>query len=452
MALHESLRELMMAQGARVTDDADQFRGALDDFLSEDEATTGELNVLVDAVRLGALRRFVDRIDHGAEPVAAVREAGESLARDRGTDNSTRSCWAIAALGFALGAVDESLVTSYGAAVRALEVPPPPHPTPPSEVPPGPESRHSEELPVPALVSEETAQPQPPNLDRTPPATEEDDRSGRGRTWLVALIVLIAIAGSVAAGAGLLGSEEDPSTEPTSADTSDSATSDAPSPSTATRTPTKNPSPTPNRSPTPSTPTNTTTPVDIRVDPMIPEDFPLDLALSERPIRSADTKVVGPDPDAPGIDTFQPICGENWLAVDPADQLAYSVVALLQEGAERRELRTYPTADAAVDELSNIRAALDVCTEETAAGGETIRWWEFPDADTGYEDSVTFGFTYTDGLGGYLFTLTRVGLGILAVQYSAEYSVDTMRSDVDRQVNLVRALTDDMCVFTEDGC
>jgi hypothetical protein len=253
---------------------------------------------------------------------------------------------AIAELGFALGAVDESLVTSYGAAVRALEVQPPPHPTPTSEVPPGPEK----------------------------------------------------------------------------------------------------PSPTPDSSPTPTTPT--TTPVETLVESTTPEDS-LDLALSKRPIPSADTKVFGPGRDAPGVDTFQPICGEYWLAVDPADQLAYSVE--VHEGAERRELRTYPTADAAVAELANIRAALGVCTEESIAGGDTIRWREFP-SETGYDGSVTFGFTYADGLAGYLFTLTRVGLGILAVQYGGEYSADALRSVVDAQVSLVRALTDDMCTFTEDGC
>src|SRR5690349_162536 len=90
MALHESLRELVSVRGAGVVDEAEELRGALDDFLAEDEATLGELNLLVDAVRLGALRRVLDVLAHGAQPQAAIREAGATLARDRGTDDPSR--------------------------------------------------------------------------------------------------------------------------------------------------------------------------------------------------------------------------------------------------------------------------------------------------------------------------------------------------------------------------
>jgi hypothetical protein len=89
MALHHSLRDLVSVRGAGVVDDAEEFRGVLDDFLAEDEATLGELNLLVDGVRLGALRRVLDVIAHGAAPEAAIREAGAALARDRGTDDPT---------------------------------------------------------------------------------------------------------------------------------------------------------------------------------------------------------------------------------------------------------------------------------------------------------------------------------------------------------------------------
>ena len=113
MALHHSLRDLVSVRGAGVVDEAEEFRGVLDDFLAEDEATLGELNLLVDAVRLGALRRVLDVIAHGAAPEAAIREAGAALARDRGTDDPTRSCWALASLRFALGKVDESMVRAF---------------------------------------------------------------------------------------------------------------------------------------------------------------------------------------------------------------------------------------------------------------------------------------------------------------------------------------------------
>ncbi len=76
MALHHSLRDLVSVRGAGVVEEAEEFRGVLDDFLAEDEATLGELNLLVDAVRLGALRRVLDVMAHGAAPQAAIREAG----------------------------------------------------------------------------------------------------------------------------------------------------------------------------------------------------------------------------------------------------------------------------------------------------------------------------------------------------------------------------------------
>ncbi|MBA3311070.1 MAG: hypothetical protein H0U28_13640, partial [Nocardioidaceae bacterium] len=54
MELHERLHALGVELGTGVFDDADSFRGALDDFLDEGSASTGDINLLVDAVRLGA--------------------------------------------------------------------------------------------------------------------------------------------------------------------------------------------------------------------------------------------------------------------------------------------------------------------------------------------------------------------------------------------------------------
>ena len=104
--LHELLRELVERQGAGVIETPEAFRAALDDFLTEDEATLGELNLLADAVRLGAVDRLLSMLDNGAEPHAAVAEAGDALARDRGTEDLRRTRWAVAAVGYALGRVD----------------------------------------------------------------------------------------------------------------------------------------------------------------------------------------------------------------------------------------------------------------------------------------------------------------------------------------------------------
>jgi hypothetical protein len=107
-------------------DDSAEFRGAVDDFLDESEASTGELNVLVDAVRLGAVRRLLAMLDQGASQAAAVTEVGDGLARDRGSDDPARSRWAVAVLGHALGKVDGDLVQRFAVVPGSSSTPAPP--------------------------------------------------------------------------------------------------------------------------------------------------------------------------------------------------------------------------------------------------------------------------------------------------------------------------------------
>ncbi|MET0523503.1 MAG: hypothetical protein ABWZ91_01800, partial [Nocardioides sp.] len=131
--LHEQLRSLVSQHGTGIVDTPEQFRGALDDYLTEQDATQGELNLLVDAVRLGGVERLLAMLDNGADPDAAVREAGGELARDRSSDEQ-RSRWAIAAMGYALGRIDAVTVRAqlegdvtrlpYGATSPAAQRPP----------------------------------------------------------------------------------------------------------------------------------------------------------------------------------------------------------------------------------------------------------------------------------------------------------------------------------------
>ena len=114
MSLHEHLRDLVAHQGPTVADTAETFRAALDDFLTEDEATTGELNLLVDAVRLGAVVRLRSILANGGSPQAAISEAGDGFARDRGTDDLPRCRWAVAVVGYALGLVEAADVPPTG--------------------------------------------------------------------------------------------------------------------------------------------------------------------------------------------------------------------------------------------------------------------------------------------------------------------------------------------------
>ncbi|TQK70060.1 MULTISPECIES: hypothetical protein [unclassified Nocardioides] len=111
MKLHQSLAELARDHGTALFRDATAFRGSLDDYLDEGQASSGTINLLTDAVRLGALDGLVTMLESGARPGDAVESAGQRLARDRGSADVRGCQWAIAVLGFALGKVPESLVT-----------------------------------------------------------------------------------------------------------------------------------------------------------------------------------------------------------------------------------------------------------------------------------------------------------------------------------------------------
>ncbi len=143
MALHDQLRTLVDTHGASILDQAEGFRAALDDFLTEDEATPGEVNLLVDAVRLGSVERMVALLDQGATPDAAVAEAGAQLARDRDTDPK-RAQWALTTLGYALRRMDSTIPAVTMERERPEPVgTPPPEPsgaTRPVEPPPAAEA------------------------------------------------------------------------------------------------------------------------------------------------------------------------------------------------------------------------------------------------------------------------------------------------------------------------
>lgn len=113
MELHEAIRELVAAHGTSMFSDASGFRGVLDDVLEEDQASTGDINLLVDAVRFDVLTPLAAMIDGGADPFRAVEEAGLRLARDRGGDDQAASSWAAAVIGYAVGKVPEVVIQRY---------------------------------------------------------------------------------------------------------------------------------------------------------------------------------------------------------------------------------------------------------------------------------------------------------------------------------------------------
>ncbi len=206
MSLHEHLRDLVAHQGPTVADTAETFRAALDDFLTEDEATTGELNLLVDAVRLGAVVRLRSILANGGSPQAAISEAGDGFARDRGTDDLPRCRWAVAVVGYALGLVEAVDVPPTGpqsipvTQQPAPGAPPPPPPRLPSErpAPPAPDTAHTPRT----FPNTEDMEPGPVPIAPGPP------RRRGGRLVLVAVLVVAIVAGAVFAGMWL-GSRDD---------------------------------------------------------------------------------------------------------------------------------------------------------------------------------------------------------------------------------------------------
>ncbi len=142
MELHESLAQLAHDHGESLFTEADAFRGALDDYLDEGSASTGTINLLTDAVRLGALQAMLTMLDSGASVEDAIETAGQRLSRDRGSADVAGSQWACAVLGYALGKVPVTLATglrpdAYTAEPPAATAPLPPQARsqPPSQSP-----------------------------------------------------------------------------------------------------------------------------------------------------------------------------------------------------------------------------------------------------------------------------------------------------------------------------
>ncbi len=197
--LHEQLRSLVSQHGVGIAENAEQFRAALDDYLTEEDASQGELNLLVDAVRLGGVERLKTMLDNGADPDAAVREAGGELARDRSSDEQ-RSRWAVAVLGYALGRVGIDVVRQqlegdatrlpYGATAPAAQRPPAQSPTyqPPVQSPP-----HQQ---TPQQPVQSPPQAWPGQAPYQAPVYSQPPR--KSRTGLIAALVAGALAVAVA--------------------------------------------------------------------------------------------------------------------------------------------------------------------------------------------------------------------------------------------------------------
>ncbi|GAA4808178.1 hypothetical protein ACFQ0K_02730 [Nocardioides caeni] len=242
MELHDALRELVTAHGPGMMQDSAGFRGVLDDVLEEDQATTGEINLLVDAVRFDVLTSLDDLLSGGATPDRAVEETGARLARERGGDDRVSASWAAAVLGFAVGKVPEAVVLRY----RSQRAPgthrPPPTTAPPVQSPPP--SWPPVQQPLvqqPPMQSPPTSWPQVPQQGVTTappgvgiPGAPYSSVPSRGfppprkrsvAVWVAAAVaVVVVIAGAIVAVVLIAGGGDDPSADDDGDKASPSAT------------------------------------------------------------------------------------------------------------------------------------------------------------------------------------------------------------------------------------
>jgi len=132
--LHEALRAVVDVHGAELLTDAQVFRGALDDVLEEHVATAGDINLLADAVRFGAVPAFLEMTDGGAAPEVAAVAVGSRVARERGGADPLATSWAVAVLAYALRRTSEDVVARFRSTPVPSEVWPAPHRPLPAEI------------------------------------------------------------------------------------------------------------------------------------------------------------------------------------------------------------------------------------------------------------------------------------------------------------------------------
>ena len=176
----------------------------------------------------------------------------------------------------------------------------------------------------------------------------------------------------------------------------------------------------------------------------IPSAFPIDAAHVDP---GSDGEVGTPSQDGDGV-VLDP-CGANAWTVPAQDRLTFLVT--FPEGADSRELRTYPSADDAVRQMGRLRTAVADCPRHDSSDPGSAASWITHSVDTGY-DSFAVATTYDQGLGGGAWLFTRVGRSILAVAEGGEFSRETVWGALPTLLDRTNGITPSMCLFTEAGC
>ncbi len=225
VTLHDELRELVTSYGPELLRDGDQFRAALDDYVEEGSVLPGQLNLLHDAVRFGALARCLELLANNSEPAMAVQTAGDALARERGTLETASSRWAVATLAAATGNLDpDTLALFLGARPAETATLPEPAAPPTLDVPAWPATQDPRPVEQPS-----TERVPPPPLPPLPPRKSGRRRGPRIAVAAVAAVALVA-GGGYAVQAALDDSGEADAGDPVSPSASSSAGTSSESP------------------------------------------------------------------------------------------------------------------------------------------------------------------------------------------------------------------------------
>ena len=225
MNLHDHLRDLVARQGPSVVDSAESFRAALDDFLSEDEATTGELNLLVDAVRLGAVNGWARSWTMAARPAPRWRRPATASLAIAAPTTCPGAGGRSAVVGYALGRIEVGDIPPLDPSGSVPAPPPAPPPVSSPAPPPSPPSTSQPPRTFPQTEAVSWPPAPPPSAPTSPPR-----RRGGGRIGLVVVLTGAVIAAAVGIGMWLGSRNDEPNragADPSGEPTADERPSDS---------------------------------------------------------------------------------------------------------------------------------------------------------------------------------------------------------------------------------
>jgi hypothetical protein len=153
----------------------------------------------------------------------------------------------------------------------------------------------------------------------------------------------------------------------------------------------------------------------------LPGDLTLDAGFETGPGES----VTGPSPTINGVSLYDLCPTELWPGLGATDRLAVRLTAADHQVV--RELASYGDADQAAQAVDAIAAACQ------GPGIERL------DADTGYPDSVTFGTR--DGDRGRILQVVRIGMTVLATEWTGTLASGSLAGDVPAVTDENRAAT-----------